>query len=254
MAVDTGLTGFTRAKKGMRRRLIISTEAREKKGKTHFGLTMPEPIAVFDMDRGLEGVIDKFATDKEVYVVDYRGLPAKNKDQWEMRWEKFKKDYLTALEAPLSKCRSILIDTGTELWEYARLAMLGKLTQVMPVKYTEVNGEFRRIVDWALDHDKNLIVTHKMKKEYTRKGDDDKGYWTGKYERAGFSEIEYLAQVVLRHGRVWDRDEGPGEFFVDVLECRQNPDIVGERYAGEMCTFPMLAAMVFPDTNLEDWE
>ncbi len=255
------LPGFTQAKRGMRKRLVICTEALEKKGKTHFGLTMPGPICVFDMDRGLEGVIDKFVDQKDIQVVDYRGMVTlakgqkATKDLFQPRWEKFNEDYLRALEAPLDVVRSILLDTGTELWEYARLGVLGKLTQVPPLFYPEVNQQFRKVVDLALDHDKNLIITHKMKKEYKRgSGEEAKDSWTGRYERSGFSEIGNLAQVILRHGR--RKEDGVvGDFFVEVLECRQNPSIVGEEYEGEyLCNFPFLATQIFPDTNIEDWE
>lgn len=253
--------GFTPAKKGMRRRLVLVTEGLEKQGKTNFGMTMPGPICVFDMDRGLEGVIDKFLDDKDIQVVDYRGMMSgvktgKLKDMFEARWEKFNADYLRALEAPLDTVRSVLLDTGTELWEYARLGVLGKLTQVPPLFYPEVNQQFRRIVDLALDHDKNLIITHKMKKEYKKSGggDDDKGQWTGKYERAGFGEIGNLAQVILRHGRQWDRENGWGEFYVEVMACRQNPKIVGDVYEGEMCAFPFVATQVLPSTEWGEWE
>lgn len=257
MGDTVALQGFKSATKGMRRRLVICTEALEKKGKTHFGLTMPGPIALFDMDRGLEGVVDKFVDQKQILVADYRGMVQRAGDMkalYEARWKKFNEDYERALDAPLDKVRSVLLDTGTELWEYARLGVLGKLTQVPPLFYPEVNSQFRKIVDLALDHDKNVLITHKMKKEYTRRGDDDKGNWTGKYERAGFGEMGNLVQVILRHGRYKGAEDGNGDFYVDVVECRQNPDIVGDRYEGEMCTFPMLATMVLPNTNLEDWE
>jgi hypothetical protein len=59
--------------------------------------------------------------------------------------------------------------------------------------------------------------------------------------------------VILRHGR--RKEDGvPGEFFVEVLECRQNPDIVGEEYDGVMCSFPFMATQIFPDTEMEEWE
>ena len=257
------LPGFTQAKKGMRHRLVICTEALEKKGKTHFGLTMPGPICVFDMDRGLEGVIDKFVDQKDIQVVDYRGMVTQAKGQkatknlFEPRWEKFNEDYLRALEAPLDVVRSILLDTGTELWEYARLGVLGKLTQVPPLFYPEVNQQFRKIVDLALDHDKNVIITHKMKKEWKKSssGDEAKSYWTGKYERSGFDEMGNAVQVMLRHGRRKEEDGTPGDFYIEVLECRLNPWLVGEEYEGEaMCTFPFLATQIFPDTELEEWE
>jgi hypothetical protein len=254
------LPGFTQAKKGRRKRLVIASEGLEKQGKTNFGLTMPGPLVVFDMDRGLEDVVDKFVDEKDIQIVDYRGMMQgvatnKLKDMFQTRWEKFNADYKKALEAPLDVVRSILLDTGTEMWEYARLGVLGKLTQVPPLFYPEVNQQFRRIVDLALDHDKNVLITHKMKKEYKKGGgEDSKDSWTGRYERAGFGEIGNLVQVILRNGRRFDRDEGWGEFYVRVEACRQNPDIVGEEFDGVMCAFPFLATQIFPDTGMEEWE
>ena len=251
------LPGFAPATLNAKRRLIMCTEGQEKMGKTNFGLTMPGPIAVFDMDRGLEDVVDKFLEEKSIQIVDYRKMMIEVAtdilpSMFKLRWDKFNKDYLNALEAPLDVVRSILIDTGTELWEYARLGVLGKLTQVPPLFYPTVNAQFRKIVDLALDSEKNLTITHKMKKEYKNSGGDDKGQWTGKYERTGFGEIGNLAQVILRHGQrcedgVW------GDFFVEVVECRKNPKIKGEEYEGEMCSFPFVAYEASPGTDIEEW-
>ena len=52
------------------RRLVMRISAHEKDGKTHFGLTAPPPIGVMNIDRGLEGVVEKFAKVKEIHVSD----------------------------------------------------------------------------------------------------------------------------------------------------------------------------------------
>ncbi len=241
------LKGFSRLTGGIKKRLILRVGGREKQGKTHFSLTAPAPIAFFDMDRGTEGVVDKFASDKEIYSVCYRSLPSATQDQHEAKWEKFKKDYYTALESP--SIRSIVWDTDDEAWEMIRIARFGRLEKVPPMKYGPVNKEFRTMIDHAFDHDKNLILLSKMKKQYKEDKKTGMANWTGEWELGGFNSLPYLVQSNLRVFRSPDK-----EFCMEVANCRQNGEIMGEVLEGEMCSFPMLALYVLPDTALEDWE
>jgi len=55
------------------------------------------------------------------------------------------------------KFRTLIFDTGTEAWELCRMARFGKLAQVMPQHYTEVNSEFRALVKAAYER-KDLNV------------------------------------------------------------------------------------------------
>jgi len=235
--------GFTRATKetGVKHRLVLSLEAREKQGKSHFGLTVPAPIALFDFDTGLEGVLSKFSATKEIWYNDYRKLGnALDQAQYTIMWEKFHKQYLGALGMP--EMRTILIDTASEAWELLRLARFGKLTQVMPYHYGPVNAEFREMIRKVYDTDKNLILLHKMKKRYR----DDK--WDGGYERSGFGDMGFLVQV---NARIY-RDED-GEFVLEVRDCRQNAAIAGMEFSGPMCNFQFLAASIF-NTSPDEWE
>ena len=136
------LPGFTRANGAVQRRLILSIEALEGVGKTRFTLTAPGPIAFLNFDYGLEGVVERSSYEKAIYVasikLDFQG----GKDQIDhapprRELQKFETNYQTALK----QARTIVIDTGTELWELMRLAAFGKLTQVMPHHYAPVNQE-----------------------------------------------------------------------------------------------------------------
>jgi hypothetical protein len=132
-----------------------------------------------------------------------------------------------------------------------RLAHFGKLTNIKPHHYVEVNSAFRKMVDAAYESEKNLIIISRLKKEFK----DDK--FTGEYERAGFGELGFLVQANLRMFRPVKRvgqEREYGEFSVRVLDCRQDASLAGEVYEGAMCTFPMVATMILPDTSLEDWE
>jgi hypothetical protein len=94
----------------------------------------------------------------------------------------------------------------------------------------------------------NVIYTHKVKKEYK----DDK--WKGGYERAGFNDMAFLAQVNIEHYRVDEDEDENRPFAIKVLNCRQNADMEGEELVGPMCTFTQLGRMVFPGSKKEDWK
>ncbi len=237
-----------------RHRLIVSVCGREKEGKTHFALTAPGALGYFGIDIGDEGVVQKFQDDKQVYVSHYRlKLPSRGANtqevatQSEAMWDDIREDLYYSMEHH----RSTILDTADETWAVLRLARFGKLDQVKPHHYGPVNAEFRDIFREAYDHSSNLILLHKVKKEYV----DDKA--TGRYERAGFSETGFLVQVEITCYRVKpdDRDdESDNGFRARIDSCRQNPDIVGEVLQGPMLSFPMLAQMVFPDSQQGDWE
>jgi len=157
-------------------------------------------------------------------------------------WEQMKRAFIACCKSP--QVRSIVWDTATEVWELIRLARFGKLAQVLPVQYGPVNAEMRGLIRTAYDSNKNFVMLHKMKAEYI----NDRR--TGKYERAGFGDSEYLVQVNLR--TTYDPEERT--FGIEILNCRQNMTLCNQAFAGDLCSFPMLAIQIIEGTALEDWE
>lgn len=218
----------------VRKRLIASIEGPQKVGKTHFSLTAPDPIMFFDMDIGSEGVINKFSN-KKVWIgqYDYRMLSGPNPAVAILAmWEKMKADFIFACNSP--DILTPVIDTATEMWELIRMARFGKLTQVMPHNYGPVNAEFRDLLRLSYSCGKDVIFIHKMKAEYV----NDKR--TGRLERAGFTDMGFLVQINLQAWRNQD-----GEFGMTILDCRQNPDLVGMELVGPMCNWSFLKDLVF---------
>ena len=255
-----GPDGFTEASSEEKLRLILNVEGGEKEGKTHFALTAPGPIALIDMDIGLEGVVSKFIKEKKIYVASFNYREATDPKQWDEMWQKMKKCFLDALTN--NAIKTLVCDTATEMWELLRMASFGKLAQVKPHHYAPVNAEFRDLLRKAYDTDKNLILIHKQKKEYV----DEK--WTGNMERAGFGDVGYAVQANVISWRVSaldvvygkGRDDEYQGFGITVKDCRQRPELAGQEFLDlsakglpTMNTFPYLATQVFPDTNEEDW-
>jgi hypothetical protein len=236
------LAGFTRANSVVKRRLILSIEGLEGCGKTRFTLTAPAPIAFINFDWGLEGLVESFQDQKAIYVatvsLNTSGKREEILQAAEQELSKVERNYQTALK----QARTIVIDTGSELWELLRLAAFGKLDKVMPHQYAEVNQQMTRLIKLAYDSDANLILTHRLKEQWI----NDKK--TGLYEFAGMKDIPFLVQA---HARMWNAEDG---YHLKVGKCRQNAGVVGLELVNGMITFPTLAGFVFPESEEKDWE
>lgn len=245
--------GFGTTESIIKPRLIMSVEGHEKRGKTHFACTAPGPTAYFNLDVGSEGVIEKFG-DKIIPYPMYLPISADTTEDLKKEareiWDNFTKAYNRVQQ--MKYIRTVIVDTASELWELVRIAWYGKTTQVMPYQYTPLNAEFKKLVNSALTGDKNVIFLHRLKPVYI----NDKR--TKEYERAGWGEMGYKVQVSCKVGRTdaYEDDDGkevPVSFHANVRECRQKPEMNGQWFEGDMCNFPMVAAMIMPDIDPEYW-
>lgn len=242
-------------------RIVLCTTAAEKTGKTHFAFSAPGPIAAISTDtgtievakpyrrRGKKIIINHFKAAAEIIQDEGKGV----QNAAEREWKRCTDSY-TAIIGD-KRIRTLVIDTGSEMWELCRLARFGKLTQVMPHHYGPVNAEFRAIIKGAYDRtDLNCIFIHKVKKEYKAMGKEGKECWTGRMERAGFSDFPYLVDCNIRHyfAPASKDDEGndlEARFGIDVIDSRINMlQVVGTKLEGDLCTFQMLAETMFPET------
>lgn len=249
-------------------RVVANNFAGEKSGKTHWAFTAPPPIAVISFDTGTEMIAKKFRRQGKRILYKFHDVDLTSKDQGrhEREWEHIKASFESIVNN--KDVRTGIIDTGTEMWELCRLARFGKLTQVMPHHYGPVNNEFRDLIKMSYDRpDLNMIWIHKVKKEYVKKGNSDKeAAWNGKYERAGFGDMPYLVDLnIENYRRPGQADWGEGNvvFGVKVIDCRQNPDVIGLQIGaegdlqdrglswtgveGDFSTFSSLASLIYAD-------
>jgi hypothetical protein len=238
-------------------RIVVCTKAKDKCGKTHWAMTAPGPIAVVGLDTGTKEVAAKFLGQKQLICAYHKVTGrlndiSKTRDIAEKEWETVKESLIAATDHP--KIRTLVVDTGTEVHELLRLARFGKLEQVLPHHYGPVNKEMRDLVKRAYEReDLNVVWIHKVKKQYkqNRKGEDS---WTGEYDMAGYADIPYLVDVTLEHYWVSPTEDAPGRFGARVTGVgRQTPDVCGLELEGDMCTFPVLANMLYPDVDPAWW-
>lgn len=240
-------------------RLVVSSVAGEKCGKSHWALTAPGPVAVLKIDTGVDSLVRRFARNKVVIPIAIKSaqrlLEEGGKDKaYEREWKKAKDAIYRVIDN--RKVRTLIGDTWTEMWGLCRLAEFGKLSQVMPHHYSTVNQEFRELTKAIFDRENlNAVLIHKTKKEYreNRKGDSN---WTGNYERDGMGDIPFIADVNLEHYRQGNPDGEAGcTFGIRVIDSRYNAEqVIGMELSGEECNFQYLGLMCFPDSGPGDWE
>jgi hypothetical protein len=250
-------SGFSVPMASKIKRIVMCTKALDKRGKTHFAMTAPGPIAIVGLDTGTKEVASKFLGTKEL-ICAYHKVTGKLADvkktaeAADKEWDTVRDSIETATNHP--KIRTLIIDTGTEVWELLRLARFGKLAQVMPHQYGPVNKEMRDLVKRAYEReDLNVIWIHKLKKQYSqnKKGEDS---WNGSYDLAGYSDIPYLVDLTLEHYWVSPTEDEPGRFGIHVTGVgRQTPDVCGLKLEGDDCNFQMLAMMLYPDVDPAWW-
>jgi len=253
-------------------RLVVNIDGLDKCGKTYYAImTAPDPIAVVYHDPGTATVIAKArAAGRTIYempidweIPDPNVIAAANVDKaqhelWYREWERLKSAHYAVIAQP--KIRSLVWDTGTEVKNLCELAYFGKLkgNARLDVRGT-MNADFTKLF-WDLYNkrpDLNMLFIHKVSKQYKKNpgaNPNSPGEWTGEYERKGYSDIGYMADMSLWCG--WDR------IYKDFYTCLD--DRQATRFGSELMSkkwfargtqdgvsaFWNLAMEVFPDTML----
>lgn len=235
--------GFTDDYVESPRRLVVSLSGKAKTGKTHFALTAPSPLIYFNVDIGTEGVVGKFQEEgKQVLIYDVRVPREAGKDLWAQMWADFK---LRVRSAYNIRSGTVVWDTASEVYELARLAHFGRLSEIKPSDYAVVNNEWREVMRLAYDSPANTVFIHKVKAVWgmvASSSGRSSLTKTGEFEPAGFSEMDYLVQANLVTGCTI-RD-GVAEFTAFVKDCRHDPNIAGTLLEGDMCNFEFLLSLV----------
>lgn len=253
--------GFTPADQiVVKPRMIISCQGDAKMGKTHFCLTGPEPIAVIDIDDGIYRPIDRFKGKKKIYVKNYRRIYSELM---------FNGDSIKATEAAASRqldiirdfyiraiddgARTVLVDGGAELYEIVRLAAFGKLERAaMSREYGPVNREMKFWLDYAKNHDANVIFTHHLREKYI----NDKP--SGMMEAEGWKKMSGGVDVIIQP---WIEEKDPlsTRYHLTIMQCGLNAALDGKEipsseFPEAKMDFASLGKLVFPNSKDSDWK
>lgn len=249
-ATDWG--SFIKSDMDTRHRLIWAGYGEHGTGKTTFGLTAPGPILVQSFDFGLEGIVDRFQKEKDIYVKEYDWSPGKDDDETSLqdRAIELRDEFIADYELACKKARTVLWDKESEVWELFRYAEFGAPNDA-PRNYPELNQRYRHLLRRPhVDRDDmNFGIIQGVKEKWVSKTDPKSGsmkpHNTGEMVRTGFGELGNIVQVDIWHTRE------KGEFYLNVGKSRQNSELQDQRF--ENLTFTEFASLVFPDSSEEDW-
>lgn len=253
-----GFVSPEKLRAGKLRHLLIGTDGWSNTGKTEFACSAPGPIMLIILDRGVDPLLDNPRpppTRSDAIGVKIIKVPlptSAKQDIFVEYWRDFRDTFKRATEN--ADVRTIVIDGDSDSWELQRLAAFGKLTQVPPILYTEVNAARRALIARAWDCGKIVIATNKLKDEYAvvkdangNIPDANKREKTGNDERQGFSDQNYLWQLQLRH--LYDK----GKWGVRILKCKSDSTLEGVELWGEDCNFTSLVQTIYPNVPLTEW-
>lgn len=259
--------------------LMIGTQGGANTGKTEFILTCPGPGIVLCIDRGFDAIFDNpnpppTRRDDFAFSVTKAPAPTQHSDgpagmaKYKTYWQDFYNDYTKALSN--GDARTIGIDGDSDTWEMQRLASHGKLSGVFPqTRYADPKAARRVMYHRAWDSGKIIVATNKMKDEWIKVKDadgnavmDDRGEEkrepSGRKERQGYPDYDYLFQVQLEHlyrppsvsakGRLTPQGWG-----IRILRSKANMDCQGQELWDEDCCFSSLVQLVYPNIPPSDW-
>jgi hypothetical protein len=238
-------------------RLVVNVDGLDKCGKTYYAImTTPGPVAVVYHDPGTATVIAKaraagriiheMAIDWEIpdpNIVAAANVDKMEHQNWYNAWDKLKKAHQAIIANP--SIRTLVWDTATEVKN-----LCGTM-----------NADFTKLF-WDLYNkrpDLNMLFIHKVGKQYIKGANPNApSEWTGGYDRKGYSDIGYMADMSLWCG--WDK---VWKNFYTCLDDRQatrfGAELISKKWFvgggaregghGESA-FWNLAMEVFPETML----
>ena len=238
---------FTRAPSQHRHRLIGASFGEVGVGKTSWWLGAPGPIVVQSLDKGLEGVVERYNADKEIYVAEYDWSPDETLSQDDAI--KLRDRFIEDFEHAIQVARTVIWDKETNIWELFRYAEFGEPNDA-PRNYPKLNQRYRKYLQMPKATNINFGCIQSMKDKWVTKAKSDggsKGVNTGDRVRQGFSELEEIVFFDLHHRR-----EG-GAFLIDVNKAHGPGAMDMNDQTFENTSFVEFAQMAFPDSNESDW-
>lgn len=254
-------------------RLALSVEALDKCGKTHFALmTPPTPLVCITTDPGTAAIAHKAKqAGRDIHLIQIswnippviKAAAEIDKAEW-AAWIKAWGDYKAAVAAVQAEkgVRTLVKDNESDIWALAQLAYYGKSAgNSNPDVRTKLNNDYEVLFRNLYNSrpDLNIILIHKLKKQYERQADRSKpAEWSGRYETDGFNRVGFQVDLTYRLG--WD--EKLRGFYAELDRTKAfrqlesegdgaNAQLLNKRWgvgAADPVDFPTLAMEVFPET------
>lgn len=254
--VETLDTRFTRADDTPKHRIIWAGYGEAGSGKTTFGLGAPGPIFIQSLDQGLEGVVEPFTQEKEIFVKEYVWAPAPGAELLQTDAQDLREQFIADFEYALPRVRTILWDKESDVFSLFTYAEHGFSEQGSPKNWDGLKNRLRRLISLVKETDINFGLLQGMRNEWVagpvNPNTGKKGMQqTGKRIRSGMDEIAGLVHLDLFHERVKTAGESLFQFSVGKSRGPGSKTVQDQTF--ENVSFSDFAQLVFPDSTEEDW-
>ena len=248
--------GFTKATNKVKQRIIAASFGEVGTLKTSFWLSAPGPIALFSLDQGLEGVIEPFQEEKDIWVKEYEWNPTDELSQQEAI--DLRDEFIRNFEYAVQNARTVVIDKETQLWELFRYAEFGAPNDA-PKNYPQLYQRYRRLVNMPKAFDINFGLIQGMRTPWepkiNRKTGAQGAVKTDQRVRKGMDEVDELVHVNIEHflGPVVGSEDEGNQFQMRIGKARGPGGRDIQNSTLPAMTFPEFAQLVFPGTDESDW-
>lgn len=229
---------FPSRKTSNRRKKVLATVwGKEKRGKTHFSFTFPEPIWLFNFDDNEDGPRDKFPA-KEFMVGQSYAVPpgadlADNRDAL----ARFMEDYNELLQ--MNPEGTVVFDTATALWQMIQAVEITALREkreskgdsvkrdkdgdplIYPYDYAKSNKFIEDIIQGVKKTSMDAVFINRSQSVY-----DSQGRETDRIKMQGYKHLPFLTNITLHFGY----DLTKKQHFVEVESCAEDLSLAGQKF------------------------
>lgn len=234
-------------------RLIVNATGRRGMGKSHLIMTMPRPLAVFDIDLGIKRALPpkppkdvyrrRFELDINPEALQVQGVSASVKDEMKDKAGKLWNAIVADTRHFTAAGYNIGVDGAAEAWEILRYAEFGMQSNVKHL-FTRLNMIYRKWLRLFDNGEGNVCLTSKMKEEwedYTNKDNKVEQRPSGRWVRAGFGDLDLVVDVDLQ------LDHGEDGMEATILKSGFNKDLIGMPLAEKDINFTKLLELSFEE-------
>ncbi len=242
---------YTKADQPAKLRLIASSCGEVGSGKTSFWLGAPGPIIVLSFDQGLEGVVEAFQDQKDIYVKTFSWVTAPGAEPDQSAAVDMRDEFTEVFEHAVLHARTVVLDTETAMFGVFKYAEFGAPEKGRPDDWDKLKNRCRRLLNMPKALDINFGVIQSMGNEWITQINPKNGAkgitQSGRREAKGMDDVPSIMPINLEHAI-----EG-GEFVLKVGKSRGPGGRDIQNSTLPAVTFAEFGQLVFPDSDESDW-
>lgn len=224
--------------------IICASTGEPASGKSHFAFTAPGPIAYFNLDNGIRGVVDKFKDEKDVYAFEYPWGQIEKNDSDECRATALTvlNTFTEQFNDIVPHVRSAVIDKEDDLWDLVKYSELGA-PKGPYTAYEPLHAKMNSFVDLAKRHNVNLFLLKGLTNNWVNKKIEGR-------KPMGWERAYGKTDINIFH--TFDPDTDSWFMRVDKARGPNTTGVQGQTF--ENLTVPELGVRLYPDGDADVWE